>query len=93
MRRSLILAAMAASAGMAVWCGSASAQGVGVEFYAGPPAAYDRYDDYPAYREYRYRPRGYGYYSERDLRKPEHYRPGSNRWWKEMDRDGRGGQQ
>lgn len=91
MRRLWILPAVAAS--MAAWCGSASAQSVGVEFYTGSPQAY--YDTDYGYRDYRYRPR-YGYYygpGERHLRRPEHYRPGSDRWWKQMDRHGRGGQQ
>ena len=94
MRRSIILTAMAASVGTAAWCGSAFAQ-VGVEFYVGPSATYDAYYDYPADPEYRYGPRAYGYQYgptyRRDLRRPEDYRAGSNRWWKEMDRQGRSG--
>lgn len=79
----------------AAWTGSASAQGVGVDLYVGP--TYDRYYyDAPAYSDYRYGPRVYGYYyenGERHLRQPEEYRTGSKRWWKQMDRTGRGGHQ
>ncbi len=93
MRRSLILTALTASVSMAAWCGTASAQGV--EVYVGPSAAYDDYD-YRSYRDYSYGPRVYGYYYDRDqrhLRQPEDYRTGSKRWWKQMDRQGRGGHQ
>jgi hypothetical protein len=95
MRRSIIVTGLAASVSMAAWCGSASAQGVGVDLYVGP-SAYDGYYDDRSYSEYRYGPRVYGYYGERDerhLRRPEEYRTGSRRWWKQMDREGRGGQQ
>ena len=93
MRRSIIVGALAAGVGAAAWCGSASAQ-VGVEFYVGPSATYDPYYDYRADPEYRYGPRvdtyHYGPTYRRD-RRPEDYRAGSNRWWKEMDRWGRSG--
>lgn len=95
MRRSIVTV-LAAGMSMAAWCGGASAQGVGVDLYVGPPAAYDSYYDYPSYPEYRSGPRVYGYYydrSERHLRQPEDYRTGSKRWWKQMDRSGRGGHQ
>ncbi len=49
-----------------------------------------------AYRDYRSGPRVYGYYYDdtpRHLRQPEDYRTGSKRWWKQMDRQGRGGHQ
>jgi hypothetical protein len=94
MRRSIILTAMAASVGITAWCGSALAQ-ARVEFYVGPSAPYDAYSDYPGDSEYRYGPRPYGYHYgptyRRDLRRPEDYRAGSNRWWKEMDQQGRSG--
>ena len=96
MRRSIIVTGLAASASLAAWCGTASAQGVGVDLYVGPPAYDGYYYDYPSYTEYRYGPRVYGYYAERDerhLRRPEEFRTGSRRWWKQMDREGRGGQQ
>jgi len=93
MRRSIIVGALAAGVGAAAWCGSASAQ-VGVEFYVGPSATYDPYYDYRADPEYRYGPRDYAYHhgpTYRRDRRPEDYRAGSNRWWKEMDRWGRSG--
>ena len=94
MRRT-ILTLVAASASVAAWCGTASAQGVGVDVYAGP--GYDRYDyGYPAYRGYYYGPPAYGYtYSRRGyyFERPEHYYTGSRRWWRQMDRNGRGGHQ
>ena len=92
MRHSSIVIALAALAGMAGWGTAASAQSV--EFYVGP-SAYDRYYyDYPASRSYYYSAPHYWYdgrsgYYER----PEHYRPGSKRWWRQMDRNGRGGHQ
>jgi hypothetical protein len=92
MRRSVIVSALAASVSMAAWGGSASAQSVGI--YVGPPA-YDSYY-YDDYRDYRSGPRVYGYSYERSgrhLRQPEDYRTGSKRWWKQMDRQGRGGHQ
>ena len=95
MRRSIIVTGLAASVSLAAWCGTASAQGVGVDLYVGPPV-YDGYYDDRSYSEYRYGPRVYGYSSERyerHLRSPEEYRTGSRRWWKQMDRQGRGGQQ
>lgn len=91
MRRSIVATALAAGVSVAA-CGSASAQSAGVEVYVGPPAAYDAYYDYPAYREYRYAPRAYGYYGERRVPKAEDYRTGSNRWWRQMEREGRSGQ-
>ena len=95
MRRSIIVTGLAAGVSLAAWCGTASAQGVGVDVYVGP-RAYDGYYDTPSYSEYGYGPRVYGYSSDRDerhLRRPEEYRTGSRRWWKQMDREGRGGQQ
>lgn len=94
MRRSVLMGALAACVSTASWCGSATAQSV--EFYVGPSGSYDRYYDEPAYRDYSYGPRVYGYYSDDDrnqrhLRQPEDYRTGSKRWWKQMDRTGRGG--
>ncbi len=94
MRRSIIVTGLAASVSLAAWCGTASAQGVGVDVYVGP-RAYDGYYDYPSYSGYRSGPRVYGYYTGRDerhLRRPEDYRTGSRRWWKQMEREGRGGQ-
>jgi hypothetical protein len=93
MRRSF-LTLLAASAGVAAWCSTASAQGVGVDVYVGP--SYDRYySEYPAYRRYYYAPPAYGYYYRRGdyFERPEHYRYGSRRWWRQMDRAGRGGHQ
>jgi hypothetical protein len=92
MRRSIIATMLAAGASLAASGGSASAQ-VGVEVYVGPPA-YGAYYDYPPYRGYAYGPSVYGYYSEpRHLRRPEDLRTGSRRWWRQMDRHGRGGHQ
>ena len=91
MRRSIVTL-LAAGVSMAAWSGAASAQGV--EVYVGP--SYGSYYDAPAYRDYRYGPRVYGYYYDdtpRHLRQPEDYRTGSKRWWKQMDRQGRGGHQ
>ena len=93
MRRSIVTI-LAAGVSMAAWSGVASAQGVGVDLYVGP--SYGSYYDAPAYRDYRYGPRVYGYYYDdtpRHLRQPEDYRTGSKRWWKQMDRQGRGGHQ
>lgn len=96
MRPSIIATILAAGLSMAAWAGSASAQGVGVDLYVGPPATYDPYyDDYRGYG-YSYGPRVYGYYGERNerhLRQPEEYRTGSRRWWKQMERAGRSGHQ
>ena len=97
MRRSVILTALAGSVSLAAWGGTASAQGVGVDLYVGPPAAYDPYyGDYRGYYGYGYGPRVYGYYEERNerhLRQPDDYRTGSRRWWKQMERSGRSGHQ
>jgi hypothetical protein len=89
-----MIIALAAGVSMAAWCGSATAQGV--ELYVGP--SYDPYYGYSAYGygDYYYGPRVYGYRyepDERHLRPPENYRPGSTRWWRQMDRFGRGGHQ
>jgi hypothetical protein len=91
MRRAIIVTVTAAISGMAGWSASASAQSV--EIYVGPPAAYDTYYDYRPYRSYYYAPPAYGYSYRRDrhLDPPEYYRPGSRRWWRQMDRTGRGG--
>lgn len=94
MHRSILLTALAAGLSMGATFTGASAQSV--ELYVGPPAAYDSYYDYGAYPTYGYGPRVYGYYygaNDRHLRQPEDYRTGSKRWWKQMDRTGRGGQQ
>jgi len=53
MRRTIILSLAAATVSTTAWCGSASAQGIGVEIYAGP-RAYE-------YSDYGYRPRVYDY--------------------------------
>ncbi len=93
MRRSIVTV-LAAGVSMAAWCGGASAQGVGVDLYVGP--GYGTYNDYRDHRDYRSGPRVYGYYYDdtpRHLRQPEDYRTGSKRWWKQMDRQGRGGHQ
>lgn len=97
MRRLMIMTAVAACAGSAIWSGAASAQGV--ELYVGPPAAYGYYnnDDY-YHLGYSYGPRVYGYYNDGPsgrgyYRDPDNYRSGSKRWWQQMDRNGRGGHQ
>lgn len=96
MRQSTIVTIVAASVSIAALTGSASAQGVDVDVYAGPRATYDYDDDYgPSWYD-RSGPRVYGYAYDRDerhLRRPEAYRTGSRRWWQQMDRQGRGGQQ
>ena len=91
MRRSMITAVVAAGASLAVWSGSASAQGV--EVYVGPGPVYDDYG-YRGYRGYGYGPRAYGYRSYDGggyYRRPESYRYGSKGWWRQMDRNNRGG--
>ena len=87
MRRSIIVTGLAASVSLAAWCGTASAQGVGVDLYVGPPA-YDGYYDYPSYSEYRYGPRVYGYTSETGRAAPAQAGRISNRLPEVVETDG-----
>jgi hypothetical protein len=66
MRRTMFVSLAALTVSVGAWCGSASAQGVGVEIYAGPPVYADDY----TYSEYRYGPRVYGY-TRRDYQPAE----------------------
>ena len=77
MRRSMIAGALAAAVASFAGYGSASAQGVGVELYVGPPAY--AYEPGP-YVQYGYGPPAYGYYgyAEPSYRR---MRCGANRFW------------
>jgi hypothetical protein len=75
------------------FAGTANAQGVGVELYVGPPAAY--YYGPPAYA-YDYEPGAYSYYAPgitvyRRSRSGDPSPNNTGAFYRKLDREGRGG--